>query len=213
MKKLLSIILGAAVTAAMCVTAFAFDLGAPTITSDNQAGWLTNGVDGVESSLEMEDLVNATQLIVELANEPADTFQFVIFGGGNNWSWAQTEDAASVSGTTLTFNVTEMTGWADTMTGENAKMILGYWGEGGWSALGIQSARLVVPGGTPGGAAEAVTAVPIAEELPPASTTVTGKDSGQPSPPTSGSNMVVLFVGLFAAALLGCIAVRKVKVQ
>ena len=130
-------------------------LGDFTVSNgDTQKGWCTNGVDDTETDLEIEDLVDAKYLVLELGNAVTGGMQLVFQGDGDGWAWNQfdilgdtgdpitgvevSEDKKTI---TIEFSVV-FEGWEDFTSGEKAKIIIGYYSTN-IASLDLQEAYLL----------------------------------------------------------------------
>ena len=117
---------------------------------DYQVGWVTDGVDGVESVLTFDALQEAKWLVIGSKgsgpnNDGFGGFDFVLQGSGNNWAWGQTaimpgwtsceKDAEATYW--FCIKLSTLPQWSAILTGENAKICTGY-----TAGLGIQSAYI-----------------------------------------------------------------------
>lgn len=113
--------------------------------SDFHQGWLTDGVDNVESPYLYEDFSRAMQLVLEFTNPPTGSMQIVWQGDGDGWSWNQTNDIVGEDGMeelTLTINLFEVLVNFDAFKASTQlKLIIGYENV---DDLGITRAYLVL---------------------------------------------------------------------
>jgi hypothetical protein len=117
---------------------------------DYQVGWVTDGVDGIDSVLTFDALQEAKWLVIGSKgsgpnNDGFGGFDFVLQGSGNNWAWGQTaimpgwtsceKDAEATYW--FCIKLSTLPQWSAILTGENAKICTGY-----TAGLGIQSAYI-----------------------------------------------------------------------
>jgi post-segregation antitoxin (ccd killing protein) len=75
------------------------DLGYFTVENNpTQKGWCTDGVDGISTSLIIDDLSDAKFLVLELNTKPTGGFDMIWQGTGNDWSWDQQDGILSNEG-------------------------------------------------------------------------------------------------------------------
>lgn len=151
---------------------------APTaMNNDTQKGWATNGTDGNETDLTIEQLASATTLVLEFGAAPTGGMQVIFQCDGDDWAWNQNNGIIPDSGTTETkieIDLTSLTGWTAVTGSTQAKFFLGYYSNG-FDDLKITRAYLVT-----GDAPAAATPAPAAEEAPaePAAEAAAPADSG-----------------------------------
>jgi len=68
------------------------------INNETQKGWLTNGVDGKDSTLTAEAMTGAKYLVLELSKAPTGGFQIIWQGDGDGWAWDQTDNVLANDG-------------------------------------------------------------------------------------------------------------------
>jgi uncharacterized repeat protein (TIGR02543 family) len=119
----------------------------------NWNGWLTNGVDDVETDLTMEILAAAKYLVIK-SNSGANAngyggIKICVQGDGNNWASTETEIISdgwlnfphtALDNVFFVIELAKLTDWADVITGTQAKIAIGMWP---FSDLGLQDAYLV----------------------------------------------------------------------
>ncbi|MCL2776244.1 MAG: carbohydrate-binding protein, partial [Oscillospiraceae bacterium] len=100
-----------------------FELGEFTVISENnqQNGWCTNGVNGIETKLYIRAFQRVTDLFFEFDTEVGN-ITLVCLGDGNGWTW--TETPVQVNGTWFDINVKDINGWAETIAGNDLEIIL-----------------------------------------------------------------------------------------
>ena len=127
LQKVIGFIIVAIIIACMIPTTVTastgFELGEFNIISENnqQNGWCTNGVDGIETKLYIRALQRVTNLFFELDSE-AGNITLVCFGDGNGWTW--TETPVEVNGNWFSIDVENINGWAEAISGNDAKILL-----------------------------------------------------------------------------------------
>jgi hypothetical protein len=145
MKKFAISILAVLMLAAFAIpvsAASTYNLG-PFTTPGGHNYWFSDGADDISTNLTMDMLKSASEIRLEFTEEPLGGIQFVFFGDGNEWGWTQTD--LTPSGTSLVIKMSDYPGWVQAMSGEAAKIALGYW-EGDLADI-ISSATLVYAGG------------------------------------------------------------------
>jgi hypothetical protein len=70
-----------------------------TTNQPSQRGWLTNGTDGKEVSLEIETVIAAKFLVLQLGSKPIGGLQLIWQGDGDGWSWNQNDGVLADDGT------------------------------------------------------------------------------------------------------------------
>ena len=100
-----------------------FELGDFTIISENnqQNGWCTNGVDGIETKIYIRAFERVINLFFEFDSN-VDNITLVCMGDGNGWTW--TETPVEVNGNWFSVDVGDINGWAEIMTGNDIKILL-----------------------------------------------------------------------------------------
>jgi hypothetical protein len=76
------------------------NLGDFTVTNQpTQRGWLTDGTDGKEVPLQIETVIAAKFLVLQLGSKPIGGLQVIWQGDGNGWGWAQMDGVLANDGT------------------------------------------------------------------------------------------------------------------
>jgi LPXTG-motif cell wall-anchored protein len=153
-KTLFTLMLAALLVAALAVPVFA-DIDLPTaptfVNNDTQKGWGVNGTDmngvAIETDLTLEQMKNATGLVLEVPEMPVGGLQFV-FQCDNGWAWDSTDLTADQlwQDGKLVFNFADMLGW-DKIAGSTAqvKFFVAYY-DPNFDALGVTKAYLTEAG-------------------------------------------------------------------
>lgn len=100
-----------------------FMLGEFTVISENnqQNGWCTNGVDGIETKLYINAFYRVVSLHFDFDTE-VDNIVLVCLGDGNNWTW--TETPIEVNDKWFSISVNDINGWAEAISGNDVKILL-----------------------------------------------------------------------------------------
>jgi hypothetical protein len=69
-----------------------------TTNQPTQRGWCTNGTDGKEVDLTMDEILAAKFLVLQLSKKPVGGLQMIWQGDGNNWAWDQMDGVLSDAG-------------------------------------------------------------------------------------------------------------------
>jgi hypothetical protein len=130
---------------------------------DNQKGWSSDGTDGKETGLAIEDLLGAKYLVLELNAAPTGGFQMAYQFEADSWGWHQAQilsnNGEPIEGFGAT--ITESDGkaifkielseafhendlWTLSQTSTKAKILISYY-TGGIAGLGLQKAYLEMP--------------------------------------------------------------------
>ena len=149
-KKIIAIIFAiifiACITSIPVIATAGFQFGNFTLTDGNnqQVGWCTNGVDGIETNLDMYILRGAADLVFHF-DVDVDNFILVCLGDGNGWTW--TETPVIPIGNWISIDTKNINGWADVMKGDNAKILLCNYNPN-WDGINFLWADLISPGGS-----------------------------------------------------------------
>ena len=114
-------------------------LDSPSTGGDGTVTWRTNGVDGYATSLAMNALTSATQLVIDFAAQPTGDLVFVLASETNGW-WKETP-IPQPSGTSVTIDLPSANSWTDFIKASAGKFTIVQWG----ASLQISGAHLVVP--------------------------------------------------------------------
>jgi hypothetical protein len=76
------------------------NLGDFTVTNNpTQKGWCTEGTDGKDVPLQVEDVIAAKFLVLQLGSKPTGSLQVIWQGDGNGWGWTQNDGVLADDGT------------------------------------------------------------------------------------------------------------------
>jgi hypothetical protein len=130
------------------------DLGDFTwVNNDTQKGWRSNGTDSTETDLQINELVTAKYLVLELSAPPAGGFQ-IVWQGTGDWGWnsnsiltdsgeAIPDKGTSIEGNTLKIELSlALVKYEQFQGSTQAKILLAYYSPD-IDGLGIEEAYLL----------------------------------------------------------------------
>ena len=151
LRKAVTIFLTLALTVALAVPAFAYDLGPFSQGGpDSHNYWFTDGTDDGSYPLTEEILRSATGIRVEFSEIPeGGTVQLVYFGAGNSWGWTQHD--LEITSTVLEIPFAAFDGFEEAFSEDGGtKIALGFW-EGDLSDYIVSATLVGIGGGSAGG--------------------------------------------------------------
>jgi LPXTG-motif cell wall-anchored protein len=153
-KALLSLALAVALVAMIAAPAFA-NVTLPVNGHSMQQGgqmpeWITVGTDDKTDGIDPAVFATSTGIRLTMAEEP-EGLQLIFLGGGNGWSWTQSDANYTFADGALTIR------WADnglnaaTLHGDDdgLKILIGTWGVQ-WADQGVTAVTLLARSGSPG---------------------------------------------------------------